>query len=237
MKAVFDPNVESDPGDLDEVYRGPRPKTPVRIRRAATLILVDRTAAGPKVLMGRRHGGHDFMPDKWVFPGGRAERADGFAPSASELDPGVARLLAGWTPRTSIRMARGLGMAAIRELREEAGLHLEAPGPSGRRLPDLAALELVGRAITPPYRPKRFDALFFAADADRLADLNRTAGDGELGEIAWFTLPEAMQLDLPNVTRFVLKELAERLKSPGRPPLYLRYLRSRHTVTPLAARP
>jgi len=45
----------------------------VRIRDAATMLLIDRTAAVPKVLLGRRHHGHKFMPGKFVFPGGRVE--------------------------------------------------------------------------------------------------------------------------------------------------------------------
>ena len=65
----------------------------VRPRDAATLIIVRRDAAKPRLLMGRRHGGHDFMPDKWVFPGGRIDRSDFRAPYASDLRP---ESLAGW---------------------------------------------------------------------------------------------------------------------------------------------
>src|SRR5665213_1535476 len=64
-----------------------------RPRDAATLVIVRRDAAKPRLLMGRRHGGHDFMPDKWVFPGGRIDRSDYRAPSASELRPEVAARL------------------------------------------------------------------------------------------------------------------------------------------------
>jgi 8-oxo-dGTP pyrophosphatase MutT (NUDIX family) len=235
MSGVFDPPELAEDDEDPAVVRAQRPATPARIRRAATLILLDRSAGQPTVLMGRRAGGHDFMPDKWVFPGGRAERADAFAPAASEIDPDVAGRLAGATPRTSPRMARALGMAAIRELREEAGLHLETTAPDGRALPDLSALALVGRAITPPYRPKRFDALFFLADAQRLRDREHPSGDGELDEIAWFPMADALQLDLPNVTRFVLRDVLQRLEAPERPPLYLRFHHGRHTVTPLDA--
>ena len=45
-----------------------------RPRDAATLILVRRDQAQPRVLMGKRSGRHDFMPDKYVFPGGRVTR-------------------------------------------------------------------------------------------------------------------------------------------------------------------
>ena len=42
----------------------------MRPRNAATLIIIDRKGKEPKVLMGRRHSGHKFMPGKFVFPGG-----------------------------------------------------------------------------------------------------------------------------------------------------------------------
>ena len=42
-------------------------------RDAATIMLIDRAGPKPKVLMGRRHAGHKFMPGKFVFPGGRIE--------------------------------------------------------------------------------------------------------------------------------------------------------------------
>ena len=233
---VFDPEgPPAAPDARDEDGEPVLRSTKARIRRAATLILIDRTAHGPKVLMGRRSAGHVFMPDKWVFPGGRAERADAFAPAATELSPDVTAILAGARPATGPRTLRGLAQAAIRELREEAGLRLEAPTSAGRPLPDLAALELIGRAITPPYRVRRFDALFFTASADRLLHPDRDAGDGELDEIAWFTLPEALALDLPNVTSFMLKELGHRLERHGRPPLYLRYMHKKHTVLPMKA--
>ena len=48
--------------------------------------------------------------------------------------------------------------------------------------------------------PKRFDARFFMADAERLISLERQADCGELDEIAWFELEEALALDLPTVT-------------------------------------
>src|ERR671912_2486752 len=48
----------------------------VRPKDAATLIIIDREGPGPKVLMGRRHAGHKFMPGKFVFPGGRIEPED-----------------------------------------------------------------------------------------------------------------------------------------------------------------
>ena len=54
----------------------------VRPKDAATLILVDRGGQVPKVLLGKRHQGHKFMPGKFVFPGGRVDPADRRMPAA-----------------------------------------------------------------------------------------------------------------------------------------------------------
>src|SRR5271170_8366073 len=99
----------------------PRTGRAVRPRDAATLIVLRRDGPKPRVLMGRRHGGHDFMPDKWVFPGGRIDPSDFRAPVASELRPNVAARLNKTAPP---KRARALALAAIRETFEECGLLL-----------------------------------------------------------------------------------------------------------------
>src|SRR5580658_10075793 len=48
----------------------------VKPRDSATLILIDRAEKVPKVLLGRRHERHRFLPGKFVFPGGRIEPTD-----------------------------------------------------------------------------------------------------------------------------------------------------------------
>ncbi|MDO8296035.1 MAG: NUDIX hydrolase [Caulobacter sp.] len=209
----------------------------VKPRHAATLIIVRRDARKPRLLMGRRGGGHAFMPDKWVFPGGRVDRGDFTAPSANDLRPDVATRLALTARHTSPLLPRALALAAIRETFEEAGLLLakEAPprpGVGGWRefleagaLPDLAALDFVARAITPPYRPRRFDARFFMAEAEALLSLERRPDCGELDAIEWVDLDEALALDLPNITRFVVAEVAERLAGAARPVPFMRFLR------------
>ena len=208
------------------------PRTPLRTGRAArprdaaTLIIVRRDGPKPRVLMGRRHGGHDFMPDKWVFPGGRIDPSDFRAPVAAELRPEVAVRLNKTAPP---KRARALGLAAIRETFEEAGLLLAKPGAarpgagpwrqfiSQGALPDLSALDFIARAITPPRVPKRFNARFFMADAERLVSLERQADCGELTEIAWLELDEALGLDIPIITRVVLGEIPKRMADPHRP--------------------
>jgi 8-oxo-dGTP pyrophosphatase MutT (NUDIX family) len=212
----------------------------VRPRHAATLIIVRRDGKTPHVLMGRRGSGHDFMPDKWVFPGGRIDRSDYRVPTASELRGEVAARLSEGTPA---HKGRALALSAIRETFEEAGLLLAKPAPPRSvagpwreffaigALPDLDALDVIARAVTPPSRFKRFDARFFVAEADRLLSLERRPDCGELDEIAWFDLDEALRLDLPDITRFVLRELGERIADPEHGhKRYMRFWRGRRFV-------
>lgn len=215
-------------------------------KHAATLIIVRTDGRKPRLLMGRRNHGHAFMPDKWVFPGGRVDRTDYDAPSASELSPDVAVRLE-QDPRhpKPARLARALALAAVRETFEETGLLLardapERPGAGPWRpflaqgaLPDLAPLSFVARAITPPYRPRRFDARFFMAPAEALLSLDRRPDCGELDEIAWVDFEEAMALDLPNITRFVVHEVGQRLAEAGRSAPFMRFLNGKRHLTHL----
>ena len=216
----------------------------LRPRHAATLIIVRTDAAKPRLLMGRRAGGHAFMPDKWVFPGGRVDRGDYRAPSATELSPDVtARLTREPRHPSPAALARALGLAAIRETFEETGLLLAKPAPSRPAagawrpflaqgaLPDLAPLAFVARAITPPYRTRRFDARFFMASAEALLSLDRQPDCGELDDIAWVDFDEAVALDLPNITRFVVNEIGQRLKDAGRPAPFMRFLNGGRKLT------
>ena len=59
----------------------------LRPKDAATLILLDRSGRVPKVLLGKRHHGHKFMPGKFVFPGGGLEPADRRMGVARPLHP------------------------------------------------------------------------------------------------------------------------------------------------------
>jgi 8-oxo-dGTP pyrophosphatase MutT (NUDIX family) len=232
LKTAFD---KEEDGDV--VIRGkpsPRPKD------AATLILVRRDQAQPRVLMGKRAGTNAFMPDKYVFPGGRVDPHDGKAIAWEELRPEVE----GQLRLHSRRLPRSMALTAIRELFEETGLIMgrsaEMPDtcPIGwedfHRMdiaPDLAPMTFIGRAVTPPYRPRRFDARFFMAEAEEALIDERPPVDGaELSDLQWVTLADAMKLDLPSVTRFMLGEIAERLEKPQdvhRPP-FLRWTRSGH---------
>jgi 8-oxo-dGTP pyrophosphatase MutT (NUDIX family) len=199
----------------------------IRPRDAATLILIDRSGPAPKVLMGRRHAKHKFMPGKFVFPGGRVEPYDGRMTALGHLGaPHEARLMKS-TQRPNAARVRALALAAVRETCEEVGLLLgkpateppRIPSPSwqpfaeARVVPDLSQLHFVARAITPPRRNRRFDARFFAADADAIS--HRIEGivgpDAELDEIVWIPIAEAKRLDHPTITQVMVEELEKRI--------------------------
>jgi 8-oxo-dGTP pyrophosphatase MutT (NUDIX family) len=123
--------------------------------------------------------------------------------------------------RASPTRARGLAIAAIRETYEETGLFLgslpqvsalaneEWSGVIAATKLDLSGLRFFARAITPPGRTRRFDSRFFVAHARHIANLDspRHPGSGELLEPYWFSFAEALELDLPMITRDVLKRL------------------------------
>ena len=126
-------------------------------------------------------------------------------------------------------------MAAIRETFEEAGLLLAKPAPprpgvgpwreflAQGAMADLEAMEIIARAVTPPMLAKRFDTWFLMADAERLISLDRQPDCGELEEIAWVDFDDALGLELPMVTRTMIKEAVLRLDDPERPSPYMRF--------------
>ena len=216
----------------------------LRPRDAATLIVIDRSGPKPQVLMGRRHARHKFMPGKFVFPGGRVEPYDRRMPAFGELaDEHQARLLKR-IQRPGAARARGFALAAIRETCEETGLLIgrqasEAPKvpteawqsfADAKVLPDLTELHFIARAITPPRRNRRFDARFFAADANAIAHrIDGVVGpDAELDEIVWIPIGEARRLDLSTITQVVLEELDRRIAGGFDPALPAPFFRMLH---------
>src|ERR1700748_3744447 len=82
-----------------------------RPKDAATLILVDRSASVPKVLVGKRHDKVVFMPGKFVFPGGRVDKADNRVPVAAPITKELEANLMKGSPKTPPSRARALAVA------------------------------------------------------------------------------------------------------------------------------
>ena len=195
-------------------------------RDAATLILVDRTSGPPKVLLGKRRMDMKFMPGKYVFPGGRVDKADRTVEASGDLgEAEIAKLMFDMKGGPSAVRARALALAAVRETYEEAGLIIGAP-VAGQRAPadaswqrffaqgfapTIAPLTFFARAITPPGRPRRFDTRFFCVEASAIA-FRGTPPEEELSDLVWMGLEEARGLELPPITRVILEDLGDRLR-------------------------
>lgn len=182
----------------------------IRPQDAASLILVDRSLAEPRILMGRRASAHVFMPDVYVFPGGRRDRGDHALPYGSALHPLVeAKLMQGVSRGMGPARARALALTALRELREETGIT-----PIGDRGPDLGQLRYVVRAITPPGNVRRYDTRFFLAFCQEdVFDLTHFGDTDELEDLQWLDIATISSLKLARITQTVVEDVRDLMKA------------------------
>jgi len=214
-----------------------------------------RGGAQPKILMGKRAASHKFMPNKFVFPGGRLDPGDQRLKVPTELcTPVMDRLRRDTRKNVSDNKLRGLALAAIRETFEETGLIIGRKTAARLRTsnavwqsyfdhgvePPLDQVDFIARAVTPTHRTRRFDTRFFMAYEDCVhSDFDDMAGaSGELLDLHWLTLAEARELDLPIVTRWVI-DLIEARMQHGRdaqlqqPAPYMRVVNGKAVITEL----
>lgn len=214
----------------------PAPIDKTAIRHAATVIVLRDRQTEPRVLMGQRGAKAAFMPNKFVFPGGAVDAGDADVPLAGTINDSC---LANLLEQTDADRTHALGVAAIRELWEETGLILGSKGTwqtdpaedwitfaETGHVPNASALQFVFRAVTPPGRPRRFDARFFMIDADALTgDIDDFSGaSDELSHLQWIALKDVRQFDLPFITEVVLAEISGRSADAARPesvPMFL----------------
>ena len=199
-----------------------------KIRNAATVIVVRNKHDNPSVLMGQRGVNAAFMPSKFVFPGGAVDDQDlsiDIKKSINEVCKN--RLL----KENENGPWNALVAAAIRELFEETGQIIGVEQewlepPSSWRgfaktgyVPDASHMSFVFRAITPPGRPRRFDARFFLIQAEELqTDLDDfSMASDELSHLQWIPLTDTKSFDLPFITQVVLAEIAGNLMTSGPP--------------------
>jgi 8-oxo-dGTP pyrophosphatase MutT (NUDIX family) len=184
--------------------------SPSEIKPAATILLL-RDAPAFEVLMVKRHHQIDFASGALVFPGGKSH--------AGDHDLAWSEQAIGWSAFDAEQ--RGLRIAAIREVFEEAGIllgqRLDGSPIGGEACPlevrkavdagtvafldvvrdlgvriDLNALTVFARWITPPLTPKRFDTWFYVADAP---DDQLAACDGrETVDAEWVEPREVLRL-------------------------------------------
>ena len=149
-------------------------------RPAATVIVVRDAADGYEVLMVRRNDKVAFMAGAYVFPGGRVD------------DHELAQ--AGGDQAAAYRLA------AVRELEEEAGVHV---APSD--------LVLIAHWVTPEIEIRRYDTRFFLV---RMPVGQQARHDeSETTELAWMTPRDAIarcergEIMLPPPTWTTLKRM------------------------------
>lgn len=188
-------------------------------RAASTVVMLRDSAAGPEVLLMKRHGLSDVLGGAYVFPGGKLDAADAELDAARHLDQDRPLLHASLhDAELDAARAAGLYVAAVREAFEEAGVLLAETRDGGA--PDLVQaaallkggmpfntllaeldLQLQTRRLAPwsrwitPRVPsvmsKRFDTRFFAAvvPPDQVAQHD----DHETTESHWLLPRTALQ--------------------------------------------
>ena len=173
---------------------------------ASVLVLAERPEL--EVLLLHRRAGSAFVGGMVVFPGGAVDDADRSDASRRLVDGDIAAA----TKEAGGEIAHLVAVA--RETLEETGLWLgtDPAGPlaarreidSGRtRLAEVAlagslragALPHAGRWVTPVGAPRRYDAHFFVARADRSAqDLDALSPDGrEVVGLEWTRPGDALR--------------------------------------------
>jgi|NGEPerStandDraft_6_1074524.scaffolds.fasta_scaffold03451_7 8-oxo-dGTP pyrophosphatase MutT (NUDIX family) len=190
---------------------------PVKPRDASTLIVWRHGVEGAEVLMGRRSRSAAFVPDFFVFPGGRVDPGDYAVSAATPLDLAAADRM---DVRGDTSLAKALAIAAVRETFEETGLLLAESGDIGEAAnaewarwkacglaPRLHCLTYFGRAITSPISPIRFHARFFIARAEALQ--GELAGSGELSDLGFYPVTDVLaHMPVVDVTEFMLNRVS-----------------------------
>jgi 8-oxo-dGTP pyrophosphatase MutT (NUDIX family) len=206
-------SVKADLLTEDVARRNEMRHPPRRPRDAASLLLIDRQEKTPRVLVGKRGKAHAFMPAMYVFPGGRRDPADNKTALARPLHDEVTDQL---LRRTGVQFgesaARGLAVAAAREMMEEAHLSLTPADHAASLCPDVSHFRFLARAITPPGMPRRFDTRFFVCFTDEIdADPANVRDSDELHDLTWLPIDRYEGYPLPGITKVVLTDLQEAL--------------------------
>ena len=183
-----------------------KPKA-LRPKDAATLMLVDRKNA--RILMGKRSSKHVFMPDLYVFPGGRRDRNDWRLPVKTPLrEEVISYLLRNTSQKFTTSTATALALAAARELFEETSINIQDNDGF-----NLQNFRYFARAITPIGQARRFDTRFFVSFCDELEINASQAKDSEeLVDLRWVDIHAPEDHPMPMITSIILKQLQLRMK-------------------------
>jgi|TARA_B110000196_G_C20928055_1_gene558604 8-oxo-dGTP pyrophosphatase MutT (NUDIX family) len=183
-------------------------------RESASLIVIRKNSNSIEILMGKRNSFHKFMPNKIVFPGGKLDEIDVKVSNQVKKLPEFKKLLS-----SDIQLRNHLAhyFCALREAYEETGVIIGCDNYSFlnddnnklRKLSDyprVGNIKLIARAITPPHSRIRFDNRFFLVNSKYITKYSRV-NSNELLDIDWYNLDKAINLDIPPITKRILKLL------------------------------
>ena len=171
---------------------------------AAVILLRHNTSPdNPEVFWARRSPKLVFLGGFYAFPGGKAEPSDAAASVANtDADPARAAMISCAArelfEETGVLLARGAetltigqrtsllddlesGRMSWPELLSHYGLHLNTND-----------FTFVGRWVTPPFAPRRFDTLFFLVECPPKQEPHVT-GEGELERGDWISAREGYE--------------------------------------------
>lgn len=168
--------------------------SPVKPKPAASLVITRQKKKNLYVLMGQRPKNSKFAPNVWVFPGGKVEKSDTLNKDI-KLNKKILTDLK--KLKVNNLLSSALISAALRETYEETGLKL-----INQNLEDLWVL---ARAITPANQKIRFDTKFFVLEENNFT--NKIKGNGELHNLGFIDIREAIKLPLFDITQFLLEDL------------------------------
>ena len=198
--------------------KDPIKNNPAKPKDSSSLIILKRRRNEVQVLMGKR-GKNAVFGNAYVFAGGKVDSEDSLPRSVSELDPNIIKRIS-----SDPLKSQAFAMAAIREAYEETGLLLGAPGDLGETgnstwdeirslnlAPNLEKMRYVGHAITPATKAVRFNARFFYTWENDM--IGKLGGSGELSDLSFLSLNDALDLPMVDVTEFMIGEIINREKN------------------------
>ena len=166
---------------------------------AATVVLLRRGDSGPEVLLTHRPASMAFGPGLHVFPGGRVDPGDATPIAAAEAAEAARRLGGNLPPSEALAVHR----AALRELREEAGVELDG----------IKRLAPIAHWTTPRFMSRRFSTWFFVADlpagAEPVFSVDEVAAHRWLTPLAALDQVASGEITMWTPTTSVLERLIE----------------------------
>jgi 8-oxo-dGTP pyrophosphatase MutT (NUDIX family) len=174
---------------------------------AATLIVVrDRPAAAPELLMVERAEGMAFAAGALVFPGGRIDGADRELASALGIEAAAVAAVRETLEETAIPV----GLTPVPDVQQAVELQqaLAADQPFGELLAksglaiDGGALTAFARWVPKFHAVRRFDTLFYVARAPE-NDWQPQVIEGECAGAAWLSAAEVLEREKRGGARLI----------------------------------